>query len=270
MSKFNKKISLLLCAIMIFTVITRNNIIVNASSIIDTSQLEQGIISINSKTKSDEINKVQIVKNNEQYIYNLKSDNNCFPLSLGDGMYTIYVLKLVEDNNYSIVDEEEIDLKLKNQLTPFLQSVQVINWNKNMNVYKKAMDLTKKSKSDLDKVKAIYKYVVNNIEYDYSKAKNVKLNYVPNVDKVLSSSSGICYDYASLIAAMLRSVGVPTKLVMGYSKTNKGIFHAWNEVYLASEHKWITIDATYDAPSKSNNKTNMRKDNNQYITTNVY
>ena len=43
---------------------------------------------------------------------------------------------------------------------------------------------------------------------------------------------------------MLRSQGIPTKLVKGYSDNVDG-YHAWNEVYINEE--WITIDTTLDA-----------------------
>ncbi len=70
---------------------------------------------------------------------------------------------------------------------------------------------------------------------------------------------------------MLRSVGVPTKLVMGYSKSDTSTYHAWNQVYLADEEKWITIDTTYDASSSSKNlSANMLKDAKKYLASKVY
>ena len=43
---------------------------------------------------------------------------------------------------------------------------------------------------------------------------------------------------------MLRSVGVPTKVVTGYT-VNATVYHAWNNVY--DNSKWNVVDATYDA-----------------------
>ena len=51
---------------------------------------------------------------------------------------------------------------------------------------------------------------------------------------------------------MLRSVGVPTKLVMGRKNDIKE-YHAWNQVYLADNNEWINIDTTYDAGLKKMN-----------------
>lgn len=63
--------------------------------------------------------------------------------------------------------------------------------------------------------------------------------------------NGICYDYSSLFGSMLRSLGIPTKLVMG-RKDDIEAYHSWNEVYLEDENKWVTIDTTYDAGMKNN------------------
>jgi transglutaminase/protease-like cytokinesis protein 3 len=43
---------------------------------------------------------------------------------------------------------------------------------------------------------------------------------------------------------MLRSVGVPSKLVEGQS-TYTSVYHAWNQIYV--DEKWVTVDTTVDA-----------------------
>ena len=120
----------------------------------------------------------------------------------------------------------------------------MVNWNKNMPAIKKAQGLTKNAKTDEEKVKAIYNYVTKNIKYDNKKANTIQAGYIPSIDAIIKARSGICYDYAVLTGGMLRSVDIPTKLVMGYKSDIKE-YHAWNEVYLNG--KWTTIDTTYDA-----------------------
>ena len=63
--------------------------------------------------------------------------------------------------------------------------------------------------------------------------------YTPDVDKVLISKTGICSDKATLLAAMLRSQGIPTKYVTGEITAGA---HAWNEVYL--DNTWFSMDVT--------------------------
>ena len=85
---------------------------------------------------------------------------------------------------------------------------------------------------------------------------------MPNIEQTLKSKSGICYDYAALMAGMLRSLNIPTKLVKGY-KNDLNNYHAWNEVLI--EDKWVIIDTTYDAAFvKANREVDMIKSLNEY------
>ena len=62
------------------------------------------------------------------------------------------------------------------------------------------------------------------------------------IDETLSTGKGICFDYSSLMAAMLRSQHVPTKLVVGYAKQ---AYHAWINVW-SDEEGWITKEIHFD------------------------
>ena len=66
-------------------------------------------------------------------------------------------------------------------------------------------------------------------------AATVTSGYLPDLDTVLSKMSGICFDYAALMTGMLRSQGVPTKLVIGYAGD---VYHAWINVY-SSSTGWV-------------------------------
>ena len=67
---------------------------------------------------------------------------------------------------------------------------------------------------------------------------------------------------------MLRSIGIPTKLVKGYKNDLKE-YHAWNQVLL--DGSWITIDTTYDAALKKGNiKISMIKDGTEYNNVREY
>ena len=81
----------------------------------------------------------------------------------------------------------------------------------------------------------IYDYVVNTLTYDAKKAASVQSGYLPVLDDVLAAKTGICFDYASLMVGMLRSQGVPCKLVVGYAGT---AYHAWINVW-TEETGWI-------------------------------
>ena len=231
--------------------------------------LEKGIISVNYDLNKNAKRKVRIVKGNTKYTYDLGA-YNIFPLQMGKGLYTISVLEKVEGTIYKIVEEKKLDFKPKDKNEVFLQSIQIINWNKDMKAVKKAKELTQNSKNDMEKIIVIYDYITRSIDYDYSKTDDIGISYIPHIDEILESSKGICYDYAVLFASMLRSIGIPTKLVEGY---RMGIdkYHAWNEVYLKDTDEWLIIDTCYDSPFvKKGKPVSMIKNGNQYFTERQY
>ena len=93
----------------------------------------------------------------------------------------------------------------------------------------------------------VYDYVTGNIVYDTELAANVPLGYIPDIDSTLERGKGICFDYASLMTALLRTQGIPTKLVVGYSGT---AYHAWISVYL-QEAGWVDKIIRFDGKSWS-------------------
>ena len=112
---------------------------------------------------------------------------------------------------------------------------------------KTAQEQVKTATSDLDAVADIYYYVTETISYDEEKAKTVPTGYLPDLDETLTSCKGICFDYASLMAAMLRSQDIPAKLEIGYSGK---VYHAWISVYI-KDVGWI--DKSLNLTAKAGN-----------------
>ena len=91
----------------------------------------------------------------------------------------------------------------------------------------------------------VYDYVVTNLSYDYEKAATVKSGYLPELDLVLEAKKGICFDYAALMTAMLRSQEVPCKLVVGYAGQT---YHSWISVW-TEENGWVDGAIFFDGQS---------------------
>lgn len=187
----------------------------NSKDTFDVTQLNKGVISINYQQDRQNGLKVMIQKDQTRYFYNL-GNNNSFPLQFGNGQYTIGVLENAQGNQYKLLESKQVSLNIADSAEVYLNPIQNISWNSEMASVKKAQELTANLTTDYEKVTAIYNYLVNNLTYDYAKITQVSSDYIPDLEITFSSSTGICYDYASLLAAMLRSVGIPTKMVMGY------------------------------------------------------
>jgi len=249
MKKIKRFLYTLLITIIFLTLSTTcygvDNIYKGSSSEINAANNSDGYVKIKyTKTTSQKL-KVIIEKDSTKYTYDLNNTGkyDTFPLQMGDGKYNLKVFENISDNKYSIKQSVDINVKLSDSRSPFLISNKLINYSENSDVVKKAHELTKDTDDEIEKLDIIYNYVITNISYDTEKAKNVKSGYVPNVDDVLKANKGICFDYASIMAAMLRSENIPAKLVTGYS-SNLSAFHAWNEVY-TDETGWIVLNEMY-------------------------
>ncbi|WP_059171857.1 transglutaminase-like domain-containing protein [Bacillus sp. FJAT-27445] len=218
---------------------------------IDSNLIGVGIIGVNYSSKEGKRIKAAVEKSGNVYYYDLSNDGkvNYLPLQMQNGSYNVSIFEQVQGNRYIPVHQTSVKLALKDPNQVYLQSVQNVSWNKSMKPIKKAAELTSKFKGSEEKVKSIHSYIVKNIKYDYQKLKSVQPGYLPNPDATFKENKGICYDYSSLFAAMLRSQGIPVKVAMGYTPGVKG-YHAWNEVYIKELNKWVIIDTTVDASAK--------------------
>ena len=217
----------------------------NGSAVIDYSNAKDGYVMVKWTGGGSPKLKVLVMGPNctdqkDAYQYFLRTDGeyDVFPLSDGNGKYKISVHKNISGNTYSGVLAASINVKLDDEFAPFLRPNQYVNYSENSEAVKMAQKLIEDAGAgdNLAKVGVIYEWVVTNLTYDYAKAASVKAGYLPDVDSVMSEKKGICFDYAALMAAMLRSQGVPIKLVVGY--TSRGEYHAWINVW-SEEGGWV-------------------------------
>lgn len=208
----------------------------NAKAEIDYSHTEDGYVMVRPIVDSGKRWKAQVKGGTTTYTYNLTPGTwAVFPLSDGSGNYQITVYENVSGTSYAAVLSLTCSVTLKDEFAPFLHANQYVDYEIATNAVAKAAELTAGKQTELEKVTAIYDYVVTNITYDYNLASSVTSGYLPVLDRVLEKQSGICFDYAALMTGMLRSQGVPCKLVVGYAGT---LYHAWISVWTA-EHGWI-------------------------------
>ncbi len=235
---------------------------VHASNIaIDTKDAIEGIVRVSYVGVSNKI-KIMIEKDSSIYYYDLKNKEGVFPLQLGWGNYTVSVLENVIENKYKVLTEKSFKADIREENIVFLKSAQPILWNDDMKAIKFAGGLAVETANDEETVRVIYDYIVQYISYDYDKSAMLNPDYIPDIEEVFESRSGICFDYSALFAGMLRSRGIPTKLVKGY-KEDIANYHSWNETYING--KWEIIDITYDAYLRKNGTgCQIYKDKKEY------
>ena len=224
-----------------------------ASVLISAAYSNTGVVGVLYNKPTDKRMRLLVEKDGTRYTYNVYTSEKLeqFPLQMGNGEYVVRLMENVEGNKYKEVMKNTIKVEIKDETEVFLNSIQEIKWDNKKKSIEKAKELTEGLTKDEDKVKAIYDYITSNIKYDYAKISKLTADYLPEIDSTLEGGQGICYDYSSLFAAMLRSVGVPAKMVKGYT-TNVKEYHAWNEVYVNG--KWSIIDTTVDAAYVQQNR----------------
>lgn len=216
-------------------------------AIIDYSNTTDGYVMVQYTASTTKKLKAQVKgPSGTTYTYNLTSGVwATFPLSDGNGSYKVTVYENISGTKYSTVTSVTFTAKLKNEFAPFLMPNQYVNFNSSSKTVAKAQELVGNQSDVLKKVEGIYNYVVKNFTYDKQKAATVQSGYLPDVDAILASKKGICFDYAAVMAAMLRSQNVPTKLVVGYSGK---IYHAWISVY-SEKTGWVDGAIYFDGTS---------------------
>lgn len=216
----------------------------NSDMVIDYSNTDKGYVMVKYKKSTSVKLKAQVTGNSKTtYTYNLTAKKwAAFPLSDGDGSYKVCVFKNISGTSYATVGSVTFKADLEDPKAPFMTANQYVNYDSDSKCVKKANTLCKNVTTEMGKVKKIYKWTLSYFSYDTKKAKSVESGYLPDLDKVYKAKKGICFDYASTMVAMLRSQGVPTKLVIGYSGS---VYHAWINVY-TKKSGWVTGAIYFD------------------------
>ncbi len=248
--------------------------------LLDLSHTDQGYFIGTMSGDGGKINIQLIGPDNVTYKYFIEEADSptVFPFTAGSGSYTLMAFQNISEDQYASLFSQVIDVELTNDFLPFLYPNQYVNFSQDSKAVSLAAQLTSGLTSDVEALTAIYEYVTANITYDNEKAATVSGNYLPDIDETLSTKKGICFDYASLMSAMLRSQRIPTKLDVGYSGD---VYHAWISCYVDEVgwvdgiikfdgRHWSLMDPTLAA---SNSAANVKKyvgDGSNYTTKYTY
>ena len=234
----------------------------NSAVSVDASNAADGYIMVRYLGESTARLKVRVtIPAGTNYDYNLNTagEYEVFPISGGSGAYGIGVFQNVSGNSYSVVHQTSYSVELKDEFAPFILPNQYVNYSEDTIVVGIAAELTNGLTDLFEIVETLYLWVVENYEYDVELAQTVQSGYLPDLDVVYEKKAGICFDYAATLTAMLRSIDVPTKLVVGYAGT---AYHAWISVYSETEGwiesvvhfdgaKWGLLDPTFRSSAGS-------------------
>lgn len=227
--------------------------------ILDISNIDQGYLTARSESEDQKMNVQLTAEDKVVYSYFINpGENAVIPFTDGSGTYQVCCYQQISSSQYAALFADTLNVKLDNEFLPFLYPNQYVNFSPDSQASKLALSIVPEDTSDVNALQALYDYVVKNVSYDYDLAENVDAGYLPDVDRTLKTGKGICFDYASLMTAMLRSRDIPCKLQIGYAGSIK---HAWIDVYIRSRgwvdkaiefsgESWSRLDPTFDSNSE--------------------
>jgi hypothetical protein len=114
-----------------------------------------------------------------------------------------------------------------------------------------AHDLTKDLHTDREKIRAIYRWVTQNIAYDVGAMGNAVTLMRQDPGAVLVRRKAVCDGYTFLVGTLARMAGMEAELVSGHAKGlgvddgELGGSHSWDAVKVDGE--WKLVDATWGA-----------------------
>lgn len=118
-------------------------------------------------------------------------------------------------------------------------------------------------KSDSNKIRAFYIYVVKNIKYDITLSKRVwypksqeEMDSITlyEVNKCIKNKKGICWDYSALFQKLCFYQGIEVEVIGGTLRTseimpeNRPVNHGWNSLTINGKRKFI--DCTFVPPDE--------------------
>ena len=246
--------------------------------ILDISNTDNGYFMMKYTGNAEKAKMQVTTPENITYTYTIHDKYDTFPLTGGNGTYHVTAYEEVKNDMYSTILSEDFDAEIKDKFSPWLYPNQYVDFTKDSAATALGEKLAKPCSTDIEVVTNIYDYCFENIKYDNKKAKEVESGYLPDVDEILRTGKGICFDYSAVMAAMLRTQRIPTRMEIGYvGKDN----HAWISVYLKESgwvngiiefdgKSWKIMDPTMAASKSERQLKSFIGDGSGYITKYIY
>ena len=150
-----------------------------------------------------------------------------------------------------------------------------------------AKQLASLGKTDREKVRAIFRWITENIDYNVmpfgSKRNVVRQFYKEPEDsnvalpplnervstKVLNTGVAFCEGYSRLFKTLCDHAGLKAEIIYGYARTNNNrrfaVNHTWNAVYIDST--WQLLDVTWASGVVTFANEYIRQYNDHYFLT---
>ena len=182
-------------------------------------------------------------------------------LRYGKGNYTIKVCKAQISNGNTIVTPYDGDILGWSYYSPAIYTFKVTNTRDEDGRFIYPSEYIQSDSAEIynltlqkliaanmlngtvqQKARVLHDYVVKSYYYDLD-SLNAGKRKKQDAITTLTNGCCVCEGYTSIYNAMLRSIGIPAKAIVGLGN---GGSHAWSNVYDGSS--WKFVDTTWDDP----------------------
>ena len=175
-----------------------------------------------------------------QYAYFVKKPNSSSWTTLKN-FSTVKSVRFTPDN----VGEYQLCIKVKDATGAVVKQYFDLSVIKPFNPATEIVEsIIDNSMTEIQKVKAIHDWLVNNVEYDIENYNN---GTIPDTsytaEGLFATHKAVCDGYSKAFVKMAECAGLDSLRVTG---TGNGGPHAWNQVKV--DGKWYNIDVTWDDP----------------------
>lgn len=144
------------------------------------------------------------------------TSRDIFPMKYGPGVYTVKLCEPKYINVYRVAESKHITVYSSAWDTAPNQYV----------YYTPGSGCVQLARTMVRSADVVMGWIKNHIAYDYIRAATIpkRGNVLPDIDRCFDQRRGICLDIAGMMVAMLRSMGIASRLEIG--KCGR-MNHAW-------------------------------------------
>lgn len=213
---------------------------------IDYSTAAAGYVMV--RCESPRPAKLIMEKDGNSLVQHLFADGeyHAYPLTMGDGHYDVRIGLHDEADRYDRMVQASFTAGIEEPFTRFLLPTWLAPFDEEKELAQTARSLYVETGGGREFADAVFEYVCGSIRYDKT-LRDLPGPRLPDAGTAIATGRGICTDFASALATMLRSCGVPCQIIYGDIETDFGPrYHAWNLVWLEDETggAWWRYDAT--------------------------
>ncbi|MBR6088484.1 MAG: transglutaminase family protein [Anaerolineaceae bacterium] len=211
----------------------------------DLSNAKDGYFLAALTSQSSHKMKMRVQKGDVTLTYdlNLKGSFEVFPFQLGSGHYDILLYENVSGKKYSQAGYLGVEVSLVSEDASFYYPNQYVNYTLVSAAVAKADELCA-GKSNMEIYQTLCDFMKTSFLYDYVKAVTVQAGTLPDIDGSFQKKMGVCQDLSAILCCMLRTQGLPARLVIGYADKQ---YHAWTVTYIDGKEYFFDPTAALNA-----------------------